>query len=213
MDLLSFTDQIGFFLGLLPLVIYILNRKVNQETVYLLPYIVLMFVVTIFEEFNVNFFKISTIVWFRFYCFLEFYVVFYFFYKILEYKLILKILGCVYFLVYIYMLKDFSFEQKAYDDMPINLIMVIATLYASTQWFIEVFRKMEETPLYMRSVFYYISSLLIFFSGTFLVLLTADFLRAEDAGIRRYWVIISVLNILTRLIIGITVYKSKVRVT
>ncbi|WP_379811325.1 hypothetical protein [Flavobacterium chuncheonense] len=104
-------------------------------------------------------------------------------------------------------------DQQFYDDMPINLLMVIFTLYASTQWFIEVFRKMEDTPLYRRSVFYYISSFLIFFTGSFLVLLTADYLREENVGIRKFWVIIGVLNIVTRLIVSITVYKAKVRVT
>lgn len=207
--ILDILADISYFLGIIPLFIYIYNRReVNQETVYLFSFLVLMFVVSIFDPLNQKYFRISTIIWYRFYCIIEFYTVLYFYYKTLKYKKIMSFFGVLYFLVYAYLLKDFSFDQKVYNDMPINLIMVLMVITLSVQWFIEVFKKMEDIPLYNRSAFYYISIFLIFYCGTFLVLLMADYLRQEKLGITSFWVIIALLNVITKIILIVVIWKA-----
>lgn len=207
--LLDVLADISYLLGIIPLFIYIYNRKkVNQETVYLLSFLVLMFVVSIFDPLNQKYFRISTTIWYRFYCIIEFYTVLYFYYKVLKNKKIMFFFGILYFLVYTYLLKDFSFDQKVYNDMPINLIMVLMVIVLSVQWFIEVFKTMEDIPLYNRSAFYYISNFLVFYCRTFLVLLMADYLRQEKLGITSFWVIIALLNVITKIVLIVVIWKS-----
>ncbi len=212
MSLLHIFANISYVLGVSLLLIYIYNnKKVNQETVYLLPFLVLTFVVSIFDPLNQKYFRISTTIWYRFYCFAEFFTVLYFYYRLLDSKKIASFFAVIYLLVYIYLLKNFSLDQKVYDDMPINLIMVLMVVGLSVQWFVEVFKKMDETPLYNRPVFYYISSFLIFYCGTFLVLLMADYLRQEKLGITSFWVIIALLNVITKITLIIAIFKSRLK--
>ncbi|AWM14156.1 hypothetical protein NHF50_09885 [Flavobacterium sp. NRK F10] len=189
------------------------HKKVNRETVYLLPFLVLTFAVSIFDPLNQKYFRISTTIWYRFYCLIEFFTVLYFYYKLLDNKKIAYFFGILYFLVYAYLLKDFSFDQKVYDDMPINMIMVLMVVTLSVQWFVEVFKKMDESPLYDRPVFYYISVFLVFYCGTFLVLLMADYLRQEKLGITSFWVIIALLNVITKIVLLVVILKSRSKKT
>lgn len=214
MSPLNILANISYVFGVSLLLTYMYNhKKVNRETVYLLPFLVLTFAVSIFDPLNQKYFRISTTIWYRFYCLIEFFTVLYFYYKLLDNKKIACFFGILYFLVYAYLLKDFSFDQKVYDDMPINMIMVLMVVTLSVQWFVEVFKKMDESPLYDRPVFYYISVFLVFYCGTFLVLLMADYLRQEKLGITSFWVIIALLNVITKIVLLVVILKSRSKKT
>ena len=83
---------------------------------------------------------------------------------------------------------------------------------SSCLWFVSVFKKLEDKPLYLRSDFFYISGLLIYFTGTFLVFLMADYLR-DDPNYRMldYWTLIIVFNIILRTILIFTVWKARIK--
>ncbi len=119
--------------------------------------------------------------------FLEFYCVLYFFYKILNFKKITILLAITYLVVYLYLLKDFSFSQLENNDIPLNLIMALGTITLTVQWFVEVFNKMEDIPLYNRSDFYYISGLLLFYCGTFILFLSLDYLSSNKINTKPFF--------------------------
>lgn len=204
--------NIALALGLIPFGLYLINRKkVDQTTVYLFPFFILMFAVSVFDPLNILYFRINTMVWFRFYMFLEFYCVLYFFYKVLNFKKITILLAITYLVVYVYLLKDFSFNRLVNDDIPLNLIMALTTITLTVQWFIEVFKKMEDIPLYNRSDFYYISGLLLFYCGTFILFLSLDYLRSNKISTRPFFLISIYLNIVVRILCSVTILKFRVK--
>lgn len=204
--------NIALALGLIPFVLYLINRKeVDQTTVYLFPFLLLMFIISLFEPLNILYFRINAMVWFRFYMFLEFYCVLYFFYKILNFKKITILLAITYLVVYLYLLKDFSFSQLENNDIPLNLIMALGTITLTVQWFVEVFNKMEDIPLYNRSDFYYISGLLLFYCGTFILFLSLDYLSSNKINTKPFFLISIYLNIVVRILYSVTILKFRVR--
>lgn len=204
--------NIALALGLIPFGLYLINRKeVDQTTVYLFPFLLLMFMISLFEPLNILYFRINAMVWFRFYMFLEFYCVLYYFFKILNFKKITILLAITYLVVYLYLLKDFSFSQLENNDIPLNLIMALATITLTVQWFVEVFNKMEDVPLYNRSAFYYISGLLLFYCGTFILFLSLDYLRSNKINTGPFFLISIYLNIVVRLLYSIVILRFRVK--
>lgn len=211
MDRFSYVD-IVCLLGLIPLLIYFFSRKVNTVTIYLLPFIYLIAFSSLYEIIGTGVFKIAAKFWFRTYLFLEFYTILYFYYKLFQYKKLYKSFGILYFVLYSYLLMDWSPSQRNFNDVPLNIAITLMVVFSSCLWFVEVFKKLEDKPLFLRSDFFYISALLIYFTGTFLVFLTADFLR-DDPNYKMldYWILIIVFNIILRITIIYTVWKARIK--
>lgn len=206
--LLIFTKIIGIF----PLVIYFFNKKVNKVTVYLLPFIFLTAFGSLYELIGTDLLKLQTKYWFRIYMFFEFFTILYFYYKLLQYKIIYTLLAVLYLLIYFYLLIDWSPSQKGFNDLPLNIIITLVVVFSSCLWFVGVFTKLEDKPLYERTDFFYISSLLIYFTGTFLVFLMADYLSSDpNYKILDYWTLIVVFNLILRTTLIFTVWKAQIK--
>lgn len=209
---MTITEKISLSLGALPCVLYLINKKkVDQTTVYLFPFLLLMLFISIFQSLNIFYFRINAMVWFRFYMFFEFYFVLYFFYKILKFKIITYILAVLYLVVYTYLLKDFSFNQLVFNDLSLNLIMVLTIIVLTVQWFIDVFKKMEDIPLYNRSDFYYISGLLLFYCGTFTLFLFVDYLQKNKINASPFFSISNYLNIIVSTMYALTILRFRIK--
>lgn len=198
--------------GLIPVIIYLLSRRVNQSTVYFLPFILLTGFSSIYEYIGTYLLHLNTGYWFRIYSFLEFSVVWYFYYKILDFKKSYLFFGAFYLLLYGYCLIDWSPNSKTIDDLPLNIAITLMVVVSSFLWFLDVFKKMEDKALYHRTEFYYISGLLIYFTGTFLVFLTADYIINNDSiKLLDYWVLIIIFNLILRVILIFTVWKARIK--
>ena len=96
--------------------------------------------------------------------------------------------------------------------MPLNVAITLVVIFSSCLWFVDVFKKLEDKPLHERTDFFYISGLLIYFTGTFLVFLTADYLRDDpNYGILDYWILIVIFNLILRTILIFTVWKARIK--
>lgn len=211
MENLNFVNFVCF-IGIFPLIIYIYHKKVNIETVFFLPFIVLLAFGSLYELFGYSIFKGSTKYWFRIYLFLEFYTVLYFYFKLLKYKIFFLVYGLFYFILYFYLLIDWSPKKIGLDDLPLNVAITSIVIISSFLWFIEVFKKMDDKPLYFRSSFYYISALLIYFTGTFLVFLMGDYMFFDDSISRdKFWILIVIFGFFLRLILIFTVWKARIK--
>lgn len=199
-------------LGIVPLVVYLFHKRVNLESHYIIPFIYLTAFASVYEIVGTTFFKISAKYWFRFYIFLEFYTILYFYYKLLRYKLFFKGIGFLYLIVYLYLLSTWSSYKVGFLDMPLNVLMTFLVVISSFLWFINVFKKLEDIPLYKRSDFFYISGLLIYFTGTFLVFLMADYLRDNpEYKMLDFWILIVFFNIVLRITLIITIWKARIK--
>ncbi|NJM78974.1 MAG: hypothetical protein HC854_03875 [Flavobacterium sp.] len=112
------------------------------------------------------------------------------------------LLATIYLFIYLFLLMNWSPTQKGFNDLPLNIAITLVVVFSSCLWFVEVFKNLEDKPLYKRTDFFYISSLLIYFTGTFLVFLMADFL-IDDPNYRilDYWVLIIIFNLILRAIL------------
>ena len=207
----SYVDLVCI-LGVVPLIVYFFNRKVNLTTIYLLPFIYLTAFSSLYEVIITGVFKIGTKSWFRIFTFLEFFAILFFYYKLFHYKKLYILFGLFYLLLYSYLLIDWSPSQKEFNDLPLNVAITLVVIFSSCLWFVDVFKKLEDKPLHERTDFFYISGLLIYFTGTFLVFLTADYLRDDpNYGILDYWILIVIFNLILRTILIFTVWKARIK--
>lgn len=211
MEDLGFVDLVCL-IGVIPLILYLINKKVTIETNYILPFIFLMAFASLYEIIGTTFFQLRTIYWFRAYVFLEFYAVLYFYYKLLNYKKVFIVYGVLYFLVYLYLLVNWPNNKKGFNDLPLNVMVTLLVVFGSFLWFIDVFKKLEDKPLLKRIDFFYISSFLIYFCGTFLVFLMTDYLL-NDAKykIEEFWTLIIFFNLVLRITLIFTVWKARIK--
>ncbi|CAM4142574.1 hypothetical protein FLJU110815_18990 [Flavobacterium jumunjinense] len=201
-----------YVLGIIPLFLYIINRKVGVATYYFLPFLSLLALASLYEYVGTYLLRLNTGYWFRIYSLLEFYVVWYFYYKILEFKKCYIIYGSLYLLLYGYLLIDWSPKNKIIEDLPLTIAITLMVVVSSFLWFVDVFKKMEDKALYRRTEFYYISSLLIYFTGTFLVFLMADYIINNDSiKLLDYWVLIIIFNLILRVTLIFTVWKARIK--
>jgi len=199
-------------IGVVPLLLYFLNMKVDKATRYLFPYILLLAIASLYEFFGTHLLKLNTSYWFRIYILLEFFTIWYFYFRLLKYKSFYLTYAIIYIIVYFFLLYNWSPNSKYIEDLPLNIAALILVLISSFFWFINVFKKLEEKPLYLRTEFYYISILLIYFSGTFLVFLMTDYIISnESMELLYYWNLIVIFNFIVRLTLIFTVWKARVK--
>uniref|UniRef100_UPI0040488426 hypothetical protein n=1 Tax=Flavobacterium sp. TaxID=239 RepID=UPI0040488426 len=183
-----------------------------MNTILFYPFIILTAFSSFYEYFFSYILQVNTSYWFRIYSLLEFYVVWYFYYKILEFKKCYLIYGSLYLLLYGYLLIDWSPKNKIIEDLPLTIAITLMVVVSSFLWFVDVFKKMEDKALYHRTEFYYISSLLIYFTGTFLVFLMADYIINNDSiKLLDYWVLIIIFNLILRVTLIFTVWKARIK--
>src|SRR5690606_3632430 len=101
MNFKEFLLYFVYLLGILPLLFYLIKGSKNISYLkFLLPFIILMFIASIYEAIFTYILQIGTNPWFRIYSFLEFYTLLYFYWKLLNNNLLCIFLGIIY-LIYI----------------------------------------------------------------------------------------------------------------
>lgn len=201
--------QLYYFFGFLLIVIFYFKYKkklLTKSCYYLSPYLYVVFFATFFELFFLRNNKGFSLYWIRFYDFIEYYSILYFFYKELRFKKFYMILSIVYLILYVYL--SFSWNYKTVGDLPIIIFTTLMVLISSVLWFVRVFQNFEETPLYKRSSFYFVSALLIYVLGTSVSFISTDYIWKNSAmNLKTLSYLILFFNLLNRLIISITLLR------
>lgn len=199
-------------LGIIPFVVYLLNRKVSIETKCFLPFIFLLAFASFYEFLGTDIFKINTSYWFRLYSLLEFCTVWYFYFKFLQYKKTYIFYGIIYLALFCFLLINWSPSSREMNDLPLNIAITLLVLVSSFLWFLDVFKKGDDKPLYLRPEFYYVSALLIYFTGTFWVFLMTDYIINDDSiKLLDYWVLIVIFNLILRVTLIFAVWKAQIK--
>ncbi|UOX35607.1 hypothetical protein LXD69_08795 [Flavobacterium sediminilitoris] len=98
------------------------------------------------------------------------------------------------------------------NDLPLNIAITLLVLVSSFLWFLDVFKKGDDKPLYLRPEFYYVSALLIYFTGTFWVFLMTDYIINDDSiKLLDYWVLIVIFNLILRVTLIFAVWKAQIK--
>lgn len=139
----------------------------------------LIFFATLVETVVRYFYKYEDLKWYRLYDFLEFYSILVFYYFELKTKKKFYIFFAICYLILFFYL-SLSWTNKSIGDQPLIVATAVLVIISTVLWFVNVFKKFEETPLYRRSGFYLVSILLIYILGTTLSFLSVDFIFEND---------------------------------
>lgn len=199
----------ALFIGVVPFLVLTYKNKVFDFKQPIVPFIWVTAIATLYEFIGTVLLQINTAYWFQFYSLLELGSLYYFFYKLIkpQYKRWYQIFLILFILVYI-----FSFfywgEYNALVSKTINkTLMTLFVFLSSFLWIKKLFEKMHIPILWKNAEFYFISGLIIYYSGTFLLFLLSDFIFNSNLYFYDYWLINVLATLILRLFLIIGVWN------
>lgn len=209
--LFYFAILIGFF----PILILKIKKEKNShETFFIEPFLWLVLVSSFYELIGTDILLINTAIWFRLYLLFEFLTLLFFFYQLLagKYKLYFLLFSLVYLIVFLFLLFNWNAQESLKTDSYLSVLEIVFVFCSSIIWFKKVFTDLTETSFLKSSNFYFISGLIIYFSGTLFLFLIGDLLlKASNLSFEAYWNLNIVFNIILRLFLIIGVWKVRVK--
>lgn len=199
--------------GLLPLIVYQFLKKklVNIKAIF--PFLVVVFIASLYEFIGQVIFKIGNDKWYLIYKILAFFSIHYFFFILLKkkYKAIFIFFILMFFaLLY---LKFTLWQTYFYFDISsyFNLFQTIIVLFFSIIWFKNVFQQLEINDFLESSMFYFVSGLIICYTGSVFVFLLGSHIYAIDkSGFQYYWLLNIFLNLILRTSLIVGILKARV---
>lgn len=199
--------------GIASFIFYLLqNKKVREELKSILPFLILVFISSIYEIIGTNFFNIDSKYWFRLYTLLEFLVLFYFFKKILKknHKVLFNLILSFFLAVFIILLFYWNSINSYTGDSYLSVIETFAVFLFTILWIKELFVKFEKESILEYSIFYFISGLLIYLSGTLILYLLSPILKLKYPELfYGFWVLNVFFNFLLRSIIIFVIWREQ----
>uniref|UniRef100_UPI00404A4454 hypothetical protein n=1 Tax=Flavobacterium sp. TaxID=239 RepID=UPI00404A4454 len=174
------------FLGLLPLGLWILLRiKLVKPSRFFIPFLVLMFVASVYEIVFTTYLKIPVNHWFVFYNFAAFVTLFYFYYELLNrrYKGMFIGFALAFVALISYLFYNYSFNDHFVFSASLKMLQTTFILTLSVLWFIEVFKQKVVLNLFKSPVFYFISALILYYCGVLFVFLSYDYIYQNHKSI------------------------------
>ncbi|WP_353076628.1 hypothetical protein [Flavobacterium sp.] len=194
---------------LLPIIYFFINKEQDLSVVLL---IVLFGIGGCYELIFSMILNYNTEIWFKIYPFLEFIALLYFFRKLigLSQSVFYIIIG-IYSVLFIYMyyLYHFKISSTALElFIPITHCLLVFT--GSTRWTIQQFEKLETSSLLHFPVFYILSGMILYYSGTFFIFgLETIFRYTKSPVLLYFWYINLLLLFIYRLSFYIAIWKAK----
>lgn len=192
------------------MIIYsIKGSKKNDYINFLLPYCLLMVIGGIYESIVTGIFKVGTTPWFRIYTLLEFFTLLYFYNKLLGRNKLFLFFGILYIITYLYQIYEWVyFPRIGYNIISLKVETVSLVLISSLIWFVDAFKKMEETSFYVNPVFYIIAAFLLYFCSTFIVFVVTDYMKQYKMNIRGFYMIILYAALVLRITLLVVFWKA-----
>lgn len=158
------------------------------------------------------YFKINSEIWFKVYPFLEFIALLYFFKKLIGIAQ-----SVFYFIVssyiIIFLALYFLFLQTKITS-PLELFIPIThcflVFFGSTKWTLLQFEKLEASSLFQSPIFYILSGMILYYSGTFFIFgLESMFRNTKSSVLLYFWYVNLLLIFIYRLSFYIAIWKAK----
>lgn len=202
-----------YILGLFPLTVYLIFKKqLMQEVRYLEPWLWLVAIGSIYEWVITETLRFDSSFWFMTYTLLGFAAIFYFFYQLLnkQYKKLLLFHAAFFGLFFVGAL----LSGKMYNDNKLlSYLLLIQTVFIinfSIIWFKDIFSTLQTTPLWNSPSFYFISSLVLYYSGIVsLFLLFDSILKNNPKYLDVYWMVNIMLSLVYRVMLIVGVWKGR----
>lgn len=203
------------FIGLIPLgsYFYLKNRR-SEEINLLKPFLYLVAFSSIYEFVFSFLLKINVTIWFRVYSLIETFILMMFFYKLTigKYKFIQSFYLLIYIVLFIVisiMGNKINFDR---GDSFLSLVEFLFIITLSVLWFKNLFNDLKLISLWNSPIFYFISGLVLYFSGTSFLFLSCEIISSTDeVNFYDYWIINVVLAFIFRVLLIVSVWKGQVK--
>lgn len=213
MKLLDILFYIAILLGILPVIFnykYRGSRNVDYLG-FLFPFVILMFIASLYEFFITDLLKVRTGVWFRVYCLLEFYTLLYFYYKVLGKNVLFLFLGTIYLINYLYLMYQWvCFPINGFNILNLDILTIVLVVISSVLWFVKIFKEFEDRPLFLNPLFYLIAVLLLNYCSTFIIFVMTDYLiKYHNTSVSGFYMINIIAGIILRLTMSYIYWKHQ----
>ncbi|ESU28700.1 hypothetical protein FLJC2902T_12910 [Flavobacterium limnosediminis JC2902] len=204
-------------LGFIPLIYLLISKnQINSSLKVLYPYLILVAFASFYELTGSLVFKVSVKYWFRIYLLLEFIVIYFFFKQVLngKYGKLFVLFGLMYLILFLGLLffwNSASISNLTADSYLSTLETIFVYVF-SFLWFKDLFEKMTVSSLWNSSYFYFISGMILYFSGTLFLFLLGNLIHVNSHfSFKDFWMLNIIFNIIFRLILIVTVWKGRVK--
>lgn len=180
----------------------------------MLPYIVLVFIASIYEYAGTILLQINVKYWFVLYEFLVCLALFYYYYKLLN-KVNKRLF---YFFIILFLFISLNniivWDGENFNVLAsyYNLLQTIFIITFSVQWIKGMFTSLKVESFTESSVFYFVSGLILYYSGTvFLFLMSNLIFKMDKSSFQEYWMLNIILNLALRTLLLIGIWKGRVK--
>ncbi len=212
---MDFTDFV-ILLGILPISLYyLLRNKVIEELHFLLPFLWVVLIGSLYEYFITGMLHADTKYWFWGNKILNFFSINYFFYGISDkrYKHVYRYSNIVFVLFFIMLLLLYRHAPSALKANSYLLVLqTIAVYLYSGLWFFKLFQDVKVTSLIHYPVFYVVSGIIIYHSGVIVLYLLSDtILKHQRELFLDYWMLIVYLNLFFRTLLIFAIWRGQTK--
>lgn len=203
--------------SLLPLLLYWFTKnKLNKEIKPIFPFIVLCFIAGFYEFVFTVLLYVNSVPWFYTYDFLAFFTIQYFFYYVLERKIMKIVIPStfLYLILFSYTVINHTFENYFTYLSYLTSFTTLLILIYSIMWFKKVFMETTLVSLAHSPTFYFVSGFLFYYAGVIVLFLLANSMYAKDkAYFQYYWLINMFFNFFHKTLLLIGIWKSQRKLT
>lgn len=191
------------------LLVYFLKNQ-NIKVITLL--VLLLGIGAIYELIFTIYLKLNSQIWFKIYSYLEFLTLLLFFRKLIGitqsvFYFIMILYSIIYTFLAVLFLKKININLFELF-IPISICLLVFT--GSTKWTIQQFEKLETSSLLHFPVFYILSGMILYYSGTFFIFgLETIFRNTKNSILLYFWYVNLVLAFIYRLSFYIAIWKAK----
>ncbi len=195
--------------GVIPLFIYYL-KKVTIKPIE--PFLWVVCIASLYEFLGTFVLKLNSEYWFIIYNFLAFFSIHYFFFKLLKgsYKYVFILFGILFLILSVF--SFYEWENINYLDINsyYNSLQTLAVLFFSMLWIVRVFTNLELKSLTNSPMFYFVSGLILYYSGNvFLFLLSSYIFKIDKSNFQAFWMLIVILNLVLRTLLIVGIWKGR----
>jgi len=176
------------------------------------PFVWVVFIASLYEFFGTIILKLNSEYWFICYKILAFITIHYFFYKLLEgnYRNLFMLFIFSFLLLMTYCFCEW--KQSAFFDISayFNSLQTIVVLIFSLLWIVRVFTNLELDSFTNSPIFYFVSGLILYYSGTvFLFLLSSFIFKMDKSNFQSFWMLNIFLNLVLRTLLIVGIWKGR----
>lgn len=197
--------------GILPAIFY---KVLKVKLIAIEPFIWVVFIASLYEFIGTLILKLNSEYWFIFYKILAFISINYFFYKLLNGNYLKIFVSSVIIFIVLSTYVFFDWNDLNFLDVNayFNSLQTIIVLVLSILWFVRIFNNLELDSFTKSPNFYFVSGLILYYSGTIFLFLYSSFIyKVDKSNFHAFWMLNIFFNLVLRTLLIVGVWKGRVK--